>query len=201
MPSIFRHRRHDRLYLIPSYRRRRLAILTAVYTDSGWRGGRSDFRKSNSTPADRIYLVYTYDIIYDIQRKHTHTSLYLYSCEEWRRVCAIWILIIKISRGFDRFLVTQKRSGSFHKYFRYSLNVDDVSHVHARVLYKSLGKTPFRFSPDSVKNWTFYQFNIFSLPTIKCFSSNKMLYPFLYYIAHECILNITNLIRKRTKYI
>jgi len=59
----------------------------SIYTDGGWRGGgRSDFRKSNSAPTDRIHLVYTYDIIYDIQRKthththtHTRTSVYLYS--------------------------------------------------------------------------------------------------------------------------
>lgn len=134
------------LYLIPSYRRcRRLAILTAVYrwwlTEKETADGRSDFRKSNSTPTDRIYLVlYLWYNIWHSEETHTHThkhtrtSVYLYSGEEWCRVCAIWILIIKISRGFDRFVVAQKWSGSHHKYFRYSLNVDDVSRAHASVL-------------------------------------------------------------------
>jgi len=69
-----------------------------------------------------------YICIYVIFRGNTHARTPLYFGEQWRRaVCVVRILIIKISHGFDRLLVTRKRSGPRRKYFRYSLNVDDVS--------------------------------------------------------------------------
>jgi len=184
------------IYLILSYQRRRccrLAILTAVYrswltereTGEKWEKWLTKIKfRPNGPYIPCIYL--WYNNIWHSEETHIRTSVYLYSDEEWRRVCAIWILIIKISRGFDRFLTAQKRSGSHHKYFRYLLNVDDVSRVHARVLYKSLGKIPFRFSPDSVKNWTFYRMAIqrFPLPT-SVFLQIKFYIPVYYNTEHE----------------
>lgn len=140
-------------YILLSYSviargRRLVAILTAVYMPMIilWRSTRAVretmtvCRREKWLPQIKfrpnepyLYIPITYEIYvyiykYMIFRGNTHARTPVYFGEQWRRaVCVIRILIIKISHGFDRFSSLETVCGPRRKYFRYSLNVDDVS--------------------------------------------------------------------------